>query len=77
MDTQLVHILNATIDISKYKNNIMVLVSHNVKTSIKADTYDIGVAFTKATIAAFTCTCKDWLNTKEEILCVQILLVMY
>ena len=55
----------------------MVLVSHNVKTSIKADTYDIGVAFTKATIAAFTCTCKDWLNTKEEILCVQILLVMY
>ena len=67
MDTQLVHIFNVTIDVGKHKNNIMLVVSHNVKTNMKAETYSIGVAFTKTTFAACNCTCKAGLNTKEKI----------
>ena len=66
MDPRAINIFQSKINITEYKNEVGLVVVHDVKASMKSDTYKVKLAFTKQTIIACTCTCKAGSQGSEK-----------
>ena len=77
MDPMCPDIFLSKCKIIKFRNKVGLVMEHCIKASMKPDTYNVQVAFTKENIITCSCTCKAGAWDDERVLCVHILPVLF